>query len=466
VEQPQEVRLLIADTNAKFQNSLARGYNAALEADTPDLAVPVFPKNARECQKLLSDRSYGYTGVFVNPSFGTPAWLAVIKSTHQYRPGVPTFVIYEAEPKITKEEARKLGVHSFLPKPLEYADFLKHVKMPPCEFLPSAVDAQAEAKKEAARSQFKDDDFMTVDLKDPIGDMRALFDLFVRMPDGRYIKLLNAGDVLSKARLDSYRKKGVTVLHIMKKAQADYLEYCDQLVKQLLNDPNATLEEKNEQISSQGQGAMGFLQSSGISGPAIERAKEYVGNVTEMINGIAANDDKVKDLLKDVAAYEHSVACTTVSGLMLKYIGAKNPTIFNSIGMACFFHDLGLLGLPPEVMSEDESLMSAEQKEIFYFHPETSAKLVKKIKGVPPAVADAIAEHHLRIGNRGFPKELQAEEVNLIAEVVGISEELVKLIKRAESEPGLNPYEAMRKVAATDFSQKIRDAFLRVIAEK
>lgn len=464
-DQDKPTRILIVDNDGDLWESVQTEYKAKKAEIGKSALPPTFADTVRASQSKLSDRDFNYAGVFVNPGIGTPAWLAVIRTSHQYRSGTPVFVIYDERPKISDKEASQLGVYGFFKKPITYDKILELItgdEEEPLEEAPPAPAAQAAQHPTSTN----DDDYLPVELVNIVGRIKSMFDLFVRLSNGKYVKILNSGDILSADRIESYKAKGMTSLFILKAAQADYLKFYDTMVDSIVKDTTVAVEVKQQHIAAQGQNAIQFLKSSGFSDESMASAESYVKNTTELVTQIAAKSDQVKKLLDDVTTYEHAMACSTLAGLMIKHIGGSNPVIFNAIGIACFLHDISLVGQPQVVLDDDLDAMTPEQKTIYLAHPEESAKLVKKMKGVPPIVVTAVAQHHLRANKGGFPEAKAVNEVNRISELVGLAEEFLKLLKKKETDPSIDPFTILKERARKEFSEQMVDAFIRTFQEK
>lgn len=463
------LRILIVDKDERFAAQVKIAYKEAKEKDPEGFHPrPVFAGTVRESQSYLSNRDYNYAGVFVNPVMGTPAWFAVVRSSHQYRAGTPVYVIYDEEPKLTKKDSAQLGVQGFMPKPLDYAKLLSLVRSEEeaQKALPEGQEPAPAPVKAAAEAPQSAEEYVTVELANVSGAAKSLFDLFVKLPSGKFVRILSEGDVLSKDRIEAYKAKGVTELYVLKSAQEKFLKFCDDLTAAMLKDDSVAMDVKAAQVSSQGAAVSSFLKASGFSEKSLEKAKEYVANTTAMVEQIAAGNDQVKAILADVASYEHGVAVATLAGLLIKHIGGQNPTVLNSAGVACFLHDVALLGQPQHVIDEDQSKMSEAELKIYLTHPTDGAKIVKKMKGVPPAVEQAVAEHHLRLNKKGFPSDKLVSMPNRLGELIGLCEEFVKLLKIAETDKGVNPIEILKARAAQEFSEPLVKAFVKAFDEK
>lgn len=465
-ESEKPIRFLIVDPNDNFWADLHEGFKEARKT-VATAPAPAFADTVRASQTKLSDRDFVYAAIFVNPSLGTPAWTAVVRAAHQYRAGTPIFMIYDKKPSISGKDAQKMGLTGALAKPFDYQKLLKLVSMDTEEApLPDNNEQAAAPPPPPAPVSTVDDDYAIVQLTGVVGKMNSSFDLFARLSNGKYVRILNAGDSLSRHRIEGYLSKGMDKLYVLKTAQADYLKFFDELTAQVLKDDTVTADVKAASVAGQGQSMLSFMKNSGFSEASLETAHKYVNNTTEVVNQLAASSDAVKKLLDDALAYEHSVACTTFAGLMLKQIGGQNPAIFSAIGIACFLHDIALIGKSPALLEENEANMTPEEIAIFHAHPDEGAKLVKKMKGVPPIAMTAIAQHHLRMGKKGFPEAKRVAEPNKIAELIGLSEEFLKCVRLSKLDPKVDPFAVLSERAANEFSGQLVEAFIRTLKEK
>jgi response regulator RpfG family c-di-GMP phosphodiesterase len=112
--------------------------------------------------------------------------------------------------------------------------------------------------------------------------------------------------------------------------------------------------------------------------------------------------------------------------------------------------------------------MSPSNLVIFHGHPAATAQLVEALPRVPASVVTAIAQHHMRRDGTGFPKLEPGSEINRLAELIGISEEFVRLAELAREERALNrnPIDELRAIAERKFSEPVVDAFVRTFQEK
>ena len=129
------------------------------------------------------------------------------------------------------------------------------------------------------------------------------------------------------------------------------------------------------------------------------------------------------------------------------------------LGLASMLHDIGLQGMPDHFKDEDMSVLTEVELNHYKKHPERGAEILKSVKDVPPSVVEAVLHHHCRKNRRGFPPRARGENLSILAELVGASDEFNLLIKRTAFEPGMNPEEAMKEKLQSEFSRAVAEAF-------
>ena len=460
------------DPSEQYGNELTatfKGMGGQANEKTPQ---PLWGSSLRECQRFLSDRDYAYIGIFVNPEIGTPSWVACIKAVHQYRAGVPVFVIYDQPPKTPADQLKQLGIQGYAKLPVGYLGLLKIIRGE--TILPIALGPEGEPVMPAAPTPpapkgiaFKDSDVLAIDLKDRVGSVTSLFDLYIKISNGRYVQILKSGDKLTQDRLDKYRAHGAEALYIPKSQQEVYLNFCDSLVTNFLKDPTVTMAQKVAEITRFGAETVDFLTTSGFGPTTMARSKKYVENVTATIGQISLGSREIKAWMENVTAFEHSLGVLTMAGLLLKNIGVIKPGTYHAVGVAALLHDIGLFGVPPAMLlDEDVTKMSPEQKVIYHEHPAMGGHILSKDKTLPAGVVKAVEQHHMRINGRGFPAPKGVTDLSAIAEIIGISEDFCRAMKKAKVDPTFDPISSMKEMATRDYSKAVAAGFLRTIKEK
>ncbi|MBI3542726.1 MAG: HD domain-containing protein [Deltaproteobacteria bacterium] len=474
----RQARLLFVDPDEEFCSFIWRDYTEAGGGAGDTNPVPVFCDSLRDVQVRLVEPRCEYHAIFVNPSLGDPVWQAVLRAAHRYCPGVPLYLLSERGLRLRQSEADELGICGIFKKPLSYSKALSASMQVEGRTLEdeARVDARIEAvgTPEAARPRSHEheaesqnlSEYMEVNLGAIAGAPRSHFDLYVQLSSGRLVRVLHAGDVLAAERIEGYRQRGLKALCIRKVDQEKYLSFCDGIISGIMKDDKAQVSVKLSNISKYGASTLSFLKSVGIEDATIDRAVRYVEQTAQVVEQIARSSEDVSRLIADVASLEHSVAVSTLAALFMRHIGGMNPALIATVGLAAFLHDVALVGESPEVQNESEVLMTPEQLIVYHAHPDVGARMLARAKGVPEMVISAVGDHHLRRRRGGFPVERATDEVNRLAELIGLCHDFLAAVQRSKVERGFDPVEYLSATAPKSFSEPVVDAFVRTFAAK
>ena len=109
--------------------------------------------------------------------------------------------------------------------------------------------------------------------------------------------------------------------------------------------------------------------------------------------------------------------------------------------------------------SENERDIPEEDLPFYHSHPQRGAELVGNIDGVDPVVPQAILQHHERRDRSGFPHKIGVGMLNRIAEVIGVVDDFLHVLKRAEQDKTLHPFKEMKAHYFNGYSADIITAF-------
>ena len=267
-------------------------------------------------------------------------------------------------------------------------------------------------------------------------------------------------------RVQASLQKGVEYFYIHRNDQLVYLQYCRQISKALLGSSLFPTEIKTSQILNCGQETISFLRQQGISEQSLQFAHSFLESVVVLIKDMNFHKTRViEQFLLDVHAYEHGVATTLIASLISYESGIQSSSLVQIVGMAGLFHDIGLSGLSQELIDEDDSKISQEELEIFHTHPQRGAETLQKVPGIHSTVIQAVLQHHQRRGKMGFYSENKSRSLNRVAEIIGISDDYLRISKRISKEGG-NLEQAFEREAFAGFSASIVDIFRSVFFKR
>ena len=434
----QKSYVLVADASADFQEELAKEVAGAL----PKL---LSARTLRDCQRRLSSKSTNIVGVFINPSLGSPAWIAVVRDVHNYHPNTPIFVLYDYSMP-DEDEMKKIGVKGIIKKPATYVELIEQLQLVPLN-IPDATAAGGTV----------DPGYVPLKAARLMTKLPLQYDMHIKLADGHYTKVWGAGSSVSHEQLQRHVQEGVREYYILQKDQAATLKACKSHLERLLSDPTVTLEHKRAELAAVGEDTIHMLKALGIGEDRVSYALDFVEASQKLAVEMLRDLGGLQHFFTDVAVLEHSVAATLLGALMLSNIKMGPGLSFNLIGAALLLHDCDIWNEGPAIQQEDEAQMSDADKVVFHAHPARSAQTLKATDKFPPILIEAVEQHHMRLGG-GFPKRQgSAGKVNRIGELIGICDEFAHHIEKTKGEP-----QAARVVlekAGGGFSSSILSAF-------
>jgi response regulator RpfG family c-di-GMP phosphodiesterase len=92
----------------------------------------------------------------------------------------------------------------------------------------------------------------------------------------------------------------------------------------------------------------------------------------------------------------------------------------NQIEMAGLVHDIGLLGMPDNMVGKDHKAMNKQEFEAFSQHPIVASLSLSSIEGFKE-ISDIVSCHHERVDGNGFPRKLTAEQIPIGAKILAIA---------------------------------------------
>lgn len=448
---------LIVDPDLTFLESIR---NDPLQKNAPS----IFANTGKEAQLIIATGAHKFSGIFINPDITRPGGISVIRCAHQHQPTTPVFLIYDNTLNLSEDEMKQLGVQKALPKPVPYKDLLALVK-PVTSFFDFATAPEKTESAESVDTEISatDAQFQGISADDFVAGSKSFFDVYVRLTSGKFLKLLQAGDGFAPERLEKYIKNGVTHFYLKKEDQERYLNYCDKLTSTLLDSKKVSIDFKVAQTLNQGEETLSFFRNNGISEVNIQYASHFIGNVQKLVKELNPGQSPLlKGFLHDVAAYDHGIGVSVIAGLLIHTLNITSAEPVETIGMAGMFHDIGLKALMPDFKEEDEHLLTKEQLSVFQSHPLESAKILSTIPKIKQAALQAVEQHHERRNRKGFPHHLGPGSISIISEVVGISDEFFRLIKRRETDPKLEFKQELETRILGSFSTAVVTPFRKV----
>lgn len=134
--------------------------------------------------------------------------------------------------------------------------------------------------------------------------------------------------------------------------------------------------------------------------------------------------------------------------------------------LAGLLHDIGMIGVPEEVLNRTESL-AAEDFEEIKKHVNHGVKILEDIKQLKDVV-EIIKYHHERYDGTGYPYGKKGDEIPLNAKIIAIADAYDGMVSKRSYREGLSHEEAMQKIeeqSGKQFDPRVVEAFKVIIPD-
>ncbi len=203
--------------------------------------------------------------------------------------------------------------------------------------------------------------------------------------------------------------------------------------------------------------------------PQIKTTRRLVQSV---INLMSHNESFMIGLtnIKNFEEYtlNHSTNVAILAICLGKRLGFEKKELLE-LGISGFFHDIGKLDIPKEIL-EKKGILNKKEREMIEKHPHLGiVRLVnlKEMSHFPVRALSVAMEHHKGADHSGYPKYWKKEEVNLFSKIVKICDFFDAVTtKRIYRERDFSKEEAlglMLDKSGTEFDPLLLQIFVKMV---
>ncbi len=130
-------------------------------------------------------------------------------------------------------------------------------------------------------------------------------------------------------------------------------------------------------------------------------------------------------------------------------------------------HDIGKLGIPPEILDKTENL-TPEEEELMHKHASLGARILEPIAAYSEVIP-IVLQHHELLDGTGYPNGLTGEAISLGARIFVVADHYDALISDRPYRKALDRKSAIKYIkerTGIKFDSKVVDAFLEVMAKE
>jgi HD-GYP domain-containing protein (c-di-GMP phosphodiesterase class II) len=170
----------------------------------------------------------------------------------------------------------------------------------------------------------------------------------------------------------------------------------------------------------------------------------------------------------DEYTLNHSVNVCLLATALGRRLGLSRAELVD-LGMAAFFHDLGKIETPLEILNKPGRLTDAERDimEMHPFHGAEKLALLKEFRRLPLRAIHVAMEHHIREDLSGYPRYFKKDDVNLFSKIVKVVDVFdaitTKRVYRAKDFTRAEALSLMLEQSGTEFNPVILKAFVNMM---
>lgn len=181
----------------------------------------------------------------------------------------------------------------------------------------------------------------------------------------------------------------------------------------------------------------------------------------ELIREIVEAFAKVIDM-KDKYTNGHSTRVAEFTAMLTRELGYDDDTVEKYYNIA-LMHDIGKIGIPPEVLNKPGKLDENEYH-IIQSHSSLGYETLKDIS-IMPELATGAGAHHERPDGKGYPKGLKGDEIPRVAQIIAVADTFDAMYSERPYRKRMNfekVLSILKDARGTQLTADVVDAFLRL----
>jgi HD-GYP domain-containing protein (c-di-GMP phosphodiesterase class II) len=168
---------------------------------------------------------------------------------------------------------------------------------------------------------------------------------------------------------------------------------------------------------------------------------------------------------KDSSTEEHTRRVATLAVELGEQLGLS-PRRLRNLAIGGLLHDIGKLSIPGSILRKPASLDDDEYA-VVKLHPERGRELLNELGGFDETVARLVLDHHERLDGSGYPRGIDADELDLATRILAVCDVYDALVSPRVYRPAWTQDRALsllREESDVAFDARCVDALERLVA--
>lgn len=241
-------------------------------------------------------------------------------------------------------------------------------------------------------------------------------DVFVKLMNGKFIKLIKAGDEIHTETISNIINKGQKYLYQDGQSFEKFVGQKLTTLKKGFSVQGLNDSQKMKLQLATIKEVQGAVRMMGISELTIDMTDDVVNSVEDVIKGKRGLQNLVKSMLKFKSTFftRSSILNYLLGGLASK-IGWDTKSSLKKLIFASVFCDYAFSDEEEELACilkiEEGMALSSYQRKVVEKHPEIAAHHLEKTQSLLLDETIIIRQHHEKPDGSGFPKGLNAKNI-------------------------------------------------------
>lgn len=398
--------------------------------------------NGKEAQKFIYEKDY--FAILIDFQLKNHSSLQLLRYLQSLKGRPKARVLVFLNPQDIEQEdddlldrLQKLGTDEAILGPHIFEDIIETL-----EGHQSIGDLVQNLKRNKGQSpeeqvSVSDEDFTKISIDSFYSFKSVLFDVYIKLSENKFLKILHAGDDFSQERLNRYRDdKKVEFLYFKKSDRKKFIKFHVHLASKVVVNKKVNPTKKIDLLQSVTHKILEESFEEGIKPISFRQGQNVCENVYNMIENTPTLYKALRELEEfDPSIFNHSYLVTLFSGAIIKRFEWESKTMIENTALASMFHDIGKMNLPAEMLEMDPSEFNEEQRELYQNHPVMGVEILSNIKEVNQCTKQIVLQHHEYFDGTGFPHGLKGAKVFTLANIVCCADHLVKVMVKEEKKP-------------------------------
>lgn len=278
-------------------------------------------------------------------------------------------------------------------------------------------------------------------------DFRGEFEVFLRRDEG-YVLFNGKNRRLAQSKREELVHNNVTTIYIDNRDLEAYRTYLLDNIQGLLDDESIPMDERAKAWASAATALGRELFENNLPGPAFKQRYARFERLIQNSSGFMQSPRSLKHLSKFIGkgfeTYHHGISTMVYTvNLLQEFEYEDYDTLV--CGMGALLHDIGKIGLPPEVVNTDPADLSPDDHAILALHPMLGVRACSNFN-LPVIASNCILFHHERADGKGYPTQAHSDDIPLPIRVVALCNVYDNLTRTLPYRRALAPFDALKRI--------------------